>query len=126
MANVNHKRGDTFEMNFTLTDPEDTVIDLTNYTIRAQARDSSGVKQFEFNETQSPAGVTYIDKPNGQFKLKAENSYTSLPTGMLATPDWPLGALYIDVEFTRTDVTPDMVVSSDTFTITVLEDITRD
>jgi len=126
MANVSHKRGDTFEMSFSLTDANDVATDLTNYTIRAQARDSAGVLQFEFNETQSPAGVTYSNKAGGLFELKAENSYVSLPTGMVATPDWPVGVLNVDVEFTDTSTTPDTVVSSDTFTITVVEDITRD
>ena len=126
MANVSHKRGDTFEMSFSLTDANDVATDLTHYTIRAQARDSAGVLQFEFNETQTPAGVTYSNKAGGLFALKAENSYVALPTGMVATPDWPVGVLNIDVEFTDTSTTPDTVVSSDTFTITVVEDITRD
>ena len=124
MANINHKRGDTFQLNFTLTDSADAAIDLTNYAIRAQARDASGTEILEWNETNS--GVNITSAADGEFNLKSEAAYTTTPTGQLATVSWPLGVLNVDIEFTDTSATPNPVSSSDTFTITVIEDITRD
>ena len=124
MANINHKRGDTFQLDFTLTDNSDAAVDLTNYDIRAQARDTTGTLILEWNETNN--GVIITSAANGEFNLKSEAAYAALPTGQLATEDWPLGVLNVDIEFTDTSATPDSVSSSDTFTITVIEDITRD
>jgi hypothetical protein len=124
MANINHKRGDTFQLNFTLTDSADAAVDLTNYDIRAQARDATGTLKVTWDETNS--GVNITNAANGEFNLKSEAAYAALPTGQLATEDWPLGVLNVDIEFTDTSATPDSVSSSDTFTITVIEDITRD
>ena len=125
MANINHKRGDTFQLDFTLTDNSDAAVDLTNYDIRAQARDTTGTLILEWNETNS--GVNITSAANGEFNLKSEAAYASTPTGQLATESWPLGVLNVYVEFTDSTATPeDSVNSSDTFTITVIEDITRD
>jgi len=123
MANLDHKRGDTFQLDFTLEN-NDVAVDITNFDIRAQARDATGTLKVEWNETNS--GVNITSAANGQFNLKSEATYTSTPTGQLATESWPLGVLNVDVEFTDTSATPDSVSSSETFTITVIEDITRD
>lgn len=123
MANLDHKRGDTFQLDFTLEN-NDVAVDITNFDIRAQARDATGTLRVEWNETNS--GVNITSAANGQFNLKSEATYTSTPTGQLATESWPLGVLNVDVEFTDTSATPDSVSSSETFTITVIEDITRD
>jgi len=125
MANLDHKRGDTFQLDFTLED-NDVAVDITNFDIRAQARDATGTLIVEWNETQSPPGVNITSASDGQFNLKSEAAYTTTPTGQLATESWPLGVLNVDVEFTDTSATPDSVSSSETFTITVIEDITRD
>jgi hypothetical protein len=85
MANINHKRGDTFQLNFTLTDSADAAINL-----------------------------------------KSEAIYATAPSGQLQTRSWPLGVLNVDIEFTDDSSSPSPVSSSDTFTITVIEDITRD
>ena len=123
MANLDHKRGDTFQLDFTLEN-NDVAVDITNFDIRAQARDATGTLKVEWNETNS--GVNITSAANGQFNLKSEATYTSTPTGQLATESWPLGVPNVDVEFTDTSATPDSVSSSETFTITVIEDITRD
>ncbi len=123
MANLDHKRGDTFQLDFTLEN-NDVAVDITNFDIRAQARDATGTLKVEWNETNS--GVNITSAANGQFNLKSEATYTSTPTGQLATESWPLGVLNVDIEFTDTSATPDSVSSSETFTITVIEDITRD
>ena len=125
MANINHKRGDTFQLDFTL-EANDVAVDITNFDIRAQARDAAGTLILEWNENQSPAGVNITNAAGGLFNLKSEATYTSTPTGQLATESWPLGVMNVDVEFTDTSATPDSVSSSETFTITVIEDVTRD
>lgn len=125
MANLDHKRGDTFQLDFTLED-NDVAVDITNFDIRAQARDATGTLIVEWNETQSPPGVNITSASDGQFNLKSEAAYTTTPTGQLATESWPLGVLNVDVEFTDTSASPESVSSSETFTITVIEDITRD
>ena len=123
MASIDHKRGDTFEISFTLTDNSGSAVDLTNYTVRAMARDSSGTEQVEWTEAQTTNGVNITNAAAGQFKLV--RSASSPPAGQLATTAWPLGRLEVDVEFSDNS-SPPVVVSSDTFSIIVLEDITRD
>ena len=123
MANINHKRGDTFQLDFTL-EANDVAVDITNFNIRAQARNAAGTLILEWNETNS--GVNVTNASGGLFNFKSEATYTSTPTGQLATESWPLGVMNVDVEFTDTSATPDSVSSSETFTITVLEDVTRD
>lgn len=123
MANINHKRGDTFQLDFTL-EANDVAVDITNFDIRAQARNAAGTLILEWNETNS--GVNVTNATGGLFNFKSEATYSSTPTGQLATESWPLGVMNVDVEFTDTSATPDSVSSSETFTITVLEDITRD
>jgi len=123
MASIDHKRGDTFEISFTLTDNSGSAVDLTNYAVRAMARDSSGTEQVEWTEAQTTNGVDITNAAAGQFKLV--RSASSPPAGQLATTAWPLGRLEVDVEFSDNS-SPPVVVSSDTFFINVLEDITRD
>ena len=123
MANINHKSGDTFQLDFTL-EANEAAVDITNFDIRAQARNAAGTLILEWNETNS--GVNVTNASGGLFNFKSEATYTSTPTGQLATESWPLGVMNVDVEFTDTSATPDSVSSSETFTITVLEDITRD
>ena len=125
MANINHKRGDTFQLDFTL-DENGVAVDITNYDIRAQARSADGTLILEWNENQSPPGVNITNAAGGLFNLKSEATYTSTPTGQLDTESWLRGVMNVDIEFTDTSATPDSVSSSDTFTITVVEDITRD
>ncbi len=123
MANINHKRGDTFQLDFTL-EANDVAVNITNFDIRAQARNAAGTLILEWNETNS--GVNVTNATGGLFNFKSEATYSSTPTGQLATESWPLGVMNVDVEFTDTSATPDSVNSSETFTITVIEDVTRD
>ena len=123
MANINHKRGDTFQLDFTL-EANDVAVDITNFDIRAQARSADGTLILEWNETNS--GVNVTNAAGGLFNLKSEATYTNTPTGQRATESWPIGVMNVDVEFTDTSATPDSVSSSETFTITVIEDITKD
>ena len=123
MANINHKRGDTFQLDFTL-EANDVAVDITNFDIRAKARSADGPLILEWNETNS--GVNVTNAAGGLFNFKSEATYSPTPTGQLATESWPIGVMNVDVEFTDTSAAPDSVSSSETFTITVIEDITRD
>lgn len=124
MANINHKRGDTFQLDFTL-EANDVAVDITNFDIRAQARDAAGTLILEWNGTNG--SLVKTNATGGLFNLKSEATYSPTPTdNRLATESWPLGVLNVDVEFTDTSATPESVSSSETFTITVIEDVTRD
>jgi len=124
MANINHKRGDTFQLDFTL-EANEAAVDITNFDIRAQARNAAGTLILEWNGTNG--SLVKTNATGGLFNLKSEATYSPTPTdNRLATESWPLGVLNVDVEFTDTSATPDSVSSSETFTITVIEDVTRD
>ena len=87
MAQIYHKRGDTFSLTCTWTDSSGTAIDLTGYTVESQVRATS------FVDTLT---VTVTDAANGVFTLSATAT---------ATADWPatnslLSRLYCDVQFT--------------------------
>ena len=68
MANINHKRGDTFQLDFTL-EANDVAVDITNFDIRAQARNAAGTLILEWNETNS--GVNVTNASGGLFNFKS-------------------------------------------------------
>lgn len=105
MAIITHKQGDTLEWVITLMDGEFPA-DISLWDIRAQVRAGDTLI---FNLT-----VTVVSAIMGQFRLSATAAQTDL---------WPAGSLSCDVEFTDADSN---VFSTETFTITVLEDVTHD
>jgi hypothetical protein len=105
MAIITHKQGDTLEWVITLMDGEFPA-DISSWVIRAQVRSGDTLI---FNLT-----VTVVSAIMGQFRLSATAAETDV---------WPAGSLSCDVEFTDTDSN---VFSTETFTITVLEDVTHD
>lgn len=124
MANINHKRGDTFQLDFTL-EANDVAVDITNFDIRAQARSADGTLILYWDANNG--SMVKTNAAGGLFHFKSEATYSPTPDdGRLATESWPIGVMNVDVEFTDTSATPDSVSSSETFTITVIEDITRD
>lgn len=106
--NINHIRGDDLSIAMALTDPQDSnaAIDITGWTIRSQVRQSGTLV--------SALTITVTNASGGLFTASATAA---------TTDDWPIDVLDCDVEFTRPT---DGVVSSQPFTITVCEDITRD
>ena len=98
-------------MTFQLT-VDDTAVDITNFTITSQIRDSADTllvtDNFDGNLTFS-----LIDASEGQFEL------TASPT---ATSEWSERTYYCDVQFVDTD---SETSSSETFKIKVIKDITR-
>lgn len=105
MATITHKRGDTFELSSTVEN-EGVAVDITNWTISSQARDEDDAVLQTFT-------VTKTDAINGAFTITATAAQTEL---------WGLGNYSMDIEFI--DASGD-VNSSETFTLSVLRDITR-
>jgi hypothetical protein len=103
---ITHKRGDTFEVvvDFTLNGQ---VQNLTGWQIRAQIRDTQKVLLKELE-------VVRINDSQGRFSLNCSSEETE---------DWVPTTYQCDIEF----IDPfDFVVSSDTFAVSVIRDITRD
>lgn len=98
------KRGDTFLVEASVSDGEDPQ-DLTGWTIRSHVR----------NRTTLVAELTVVvvDALLGTFRLTCAPEDTAL---------WPCKELDCDIEYTTAS---DQVVSSETFVIEVIEDITR-
>jgi len=105
MATITHKRGDTFVLSCTLEN-EGNPVDITNLTIAAQ------VRQPDDTILQSLT-VTKTDAANGAFTLGASATETE---------GWELRQYQCDIEF----VEGGEVNSSETFSINVIKDITRD
>ena len=105
MATITHKQGDTLEWVITLTDGG-SAVDITDWSIRAQIRQ---------NDTLIAALTTTVtDAAGGVFSLTATAT---------ATDSWAAGNHSCDIEFT--DDTSE-VFSTETFTVTIIEDISHD
>jgi len=106
MATIIHKRGDTFELAATLEN-EGNAVDITNFTITAQVR--------EYDDTLLQAlTVTVTDAAAGAFTLSATPAETET---------WAVQQYQCDIEFVDGG---GEINSSETFTINVIKDITRD
>lgn len=106
MATINHKRGDTFELSCSLEN-EGNPVDITNFTITSQVRSPD-------DTLLQPLTVTVTDAATGAFTLSAT------PT---QTETWDTIQYLSDIEFVDGG---GEVNSSETFTINVIKDITRD
>jgi|TARA_R110000787_G_scaffold267515_1_gene373880 hypothetical protein len=103
MANITHKRGDTLEWVVALTQ-DGAVVDITGWTISSQIRQDTTLID---NLT-----VIIVNAANGEFNLTATTTQTA---------SWTLGSHSIDIEFIDTSA---FVVSSQTFTLQLVRDIT--
>lgn len=107
MSQIYHKRGDTLSLLCIWKDASGNPVDLTGYTIASQVRATNFVDSLT---------VTITDAVNGKF------SVTRTATG---TSSWPISnsvsRVYCDIQFT----TGTTVISSQTFEVVVLEDITQ-
>lgn len=105
MATFTHKRGDTFQL-LSSVENEGVAVDITNYTIASQARDSDDTVLQTFT-------VTKTDAANGIFTITATAAQTEL---------WAPDRYSVDIEFTAAS---GEVSSTETFTLNVVADITR-
>ena len=104
MATISHKRGDSVEWALTVS-VDGSAADITDWSIRAQLRQGSTL-------TESLT-VTKTNSSIGVFVISATATETA---------SWAVGSHSCDVEFTQGSD----VFSTETFTLKVLEDITRD
>ena len=102
---IEHKRGDTFELVVEVT-LNDDLVDLTEWEIRSQIRDSSKHLLKELD-------IEPVNLAEGVFRLTATPAETRL---------WSPGAYSCDIEFTDDG---GFVISTRTFAITVGIDVTR-
>lgn len=105
MATINHKQGDTLDWVITLTDTG-TAVDITTWSIRAQIRASDTLI--------ATLTVTVVDAASGLFRLSATAAQTD---------SWAAGNHSCDIEFTDGSSN---VFSTETFTVSILEDISHD
>jgi hypothetical protein len=106
MSNITHKRGDTFEVvvDFTLNGQ---VVDITGWQVRSQIRSATKTLLKELD-------IVRLNDVTGTFSLNATSSETEA---------WQPGAYDCDIEFIDQ---LGFVISSDTFSVSVIRDITRD
>lgn len=104
MVSIKVKRGDTFVLDGVLSEGG-TPTDMTGWTVRSQVR--YGVSLLA--ELQ----VDYLDRAAGRYRL------TALPS---VTAQWPVNKLQADVEYTTSS---GQVVSTETFEVDCLADVTR-
>ena len=101
---VQFKRGDTFILYCQLTEDDGTPISLQNWDVKSKIRKVN-------KDLIATLDYVTIDIPNGRFKLRTTSD----------TSKWPIGQHFCDIEYT-TDT--DRVMSTQTFIIDVVEDIT--
>lgn len=98
------KRGDTFIL-ACIYKQNGIPADLTQYSIRAQVRDSSGDLIEELDVTKANQALS-----PGAFAMSAVNP-----------PDWPIDTLQCDIQFMEETT----IRSTQTFYIPVQEDVTK-
>ena len=103
---ITHKRGDSFEVLVEVA-LNGQIVDLTGWTIRSQIRDGNKNLLKELD-------IQAVDLSQGQFIMSATSTETEA---------WTPASYSCDIEF----IDPaGFVISSDTFPVTVVRDITRD
>ena len=105
MATINLKQGDTVDWVVTLNE-SGVAVDITSWTIRAQIRAGDTLI--------ASLTVTLVDAASGLFRLSATAGQTD---------SWSAGSHSCDVEFTDDN---SIVFSTETFTVSILEDISHD
>lgn len=111
MATITHKQGDTLELTFQLK-RDGSAVNITNYTITSQLRDSTDALLTTDNFNGSLT-YTLINATAGQFQLSASST---------ATAEWDTRTYDCDVQIVDGD---NETSSSETFQIKVIKDITR-
>ena len=108
---IDHKRGDTISWDVNYTDDLGGAVDITNYTIRCQARskNDTSIKLFDLTTEGAEPTIDKYDPTHGNFKIVADTSAYSL------------GQYLVDIEYSI----PGLVKSSETYELNIYEDITR-
>ncbi|HJV73180.1 MAG TPA: hypothetical protein VJ654_03075 [Noviherbaspirillum sp.] len=106
MATIDFKLGDTFEYSGQFKDATGNPVDMTGWTTRSQIRDKA-TKSLIVELTTS-----WLDITLGIFHLVTDADTTA----------WPVASLLMDIQLTDS---LSRVVSTDTLTINVIEDVTK-
>lgn len=109
---ISFKRGDTWRLTFKYQDDSGNPIDLTGVDVRLNVRTKRGVLLLELDNNLI-GGLT-VNGLAGEIALEATPAQTELMT---------VGSHFSDLEVTYTDGS---VQSSQTFSVDIIEDITRD
>jgi len=104
MENIQIKRGDSFNFSAAITDDSDVAISGIASKLQCQIRDMDGNLITEMTIAEGGTAGTYIFRSGD-------------------TSNWPADEkLYCDIQYTDAD---GIIASTDTFGITVREDVTR-
>ena len=108
---INQKLGDTLSWEVSYTDELGGVTDLTNYTIKCQARSKSNRDIVLFSATSEglEPQIDIYDPTEGLFRI------------VLDTTGFALGDYLVDIEY----AVPGLIKSSETFDLVMIEDITK-
>lgn len=107
MSTISHKRGDSFSLSGAIKDAQGVAVDLTGASLRCHLRQPDGV-------LIQALTCAITDAAAGTYSISATAAEAAV---------WPLGNAKFDVELTDAQ---GAVTSTDTVTLKVVEDITRD
>lgn len=80
--NIKIDQGSNYELRLEVDQPAGTDLNLTDYTIASEIRDTAG------GNLIATFGTTWIDEATGRFKLTLDDSVTTtLPTGIIGVYD---------------------------------------
>lgn len=105
---IEHKRGDTFRQDVVVK-ISNVAVDITDWTIESMLRDMDKALLETFT-------VTKTTPASGQYRIEAIKDQTAL---------WPVGKAKMDIQYTYPSG-GDFRVSSETYDVKIIEDITRD
>lgn len=109
MFTIDHKRGDTISWECSYTDDLNGVVDITNYTIKCQARSKADESILLFTVSTTDATIDKFAPTTGNFRI------------VIDTELFPIGRYLVDIEY-RVDT---LIKSSKTFELNIYEDITK-
>lgn len=103
------KIGDSIKWDCTYTDPQGTAIDLTDYTIRSQAR-LQNTDDAPIFDVSIGNGITITDAVNGKFQIL-----------ILDTTAYTDNVFNVDIEYTKAGE----VISTETFYLDMIKAVTQ-
>ena len=104
------KRGDSFVLGCTAANAAGQPIDLTVYTVTAQARLADALV--------ANLVVTFVERSQGTFELRAPGDST--------TDSWPVGPVEVDIQYQTAGAGGTQLVrSTETFVVDVKKGVTQ-
>ena len=105
---IDHKQGDTISWEVNYTDDLGGVVDLTNYSLKCQARrkDNRDIILFSI---ESPDTIDVYDATHGNFRIVTD------------TTTFEVGRYVVDIQYKLGS----LIKSSETFELNIYEDVTK-